>query len=214
MAAHPVPPARPDGPHPQRSRLDHRGPLVLDTRELGRRPGAMRRLTLTVPAPESLGLELIRVPPGEPMALDLRLEAVVEGVLVSGTVTAPVTGECARCLEPVTDTLEVELQELYAYADSTTSETTDEEELPRLSGDLLDLEPVLRDAVVLALPIAPLCTPDCAGLCADCGERLAPGEPPHDHPVADPRWAGLARFAGDGPPAPDDVTDGEEPGRP
>ncbi|MFL6138034.1 MAG: YceD family protein [Frankiaceae bacterium] len=154
----------------------------------------MRRLRLAVPAPAGLSVELIGVPEGAPVQLDLRLESVMEGVLVSGTAVAPVAGECGRCLEPVDDAIEVELQELYAYPDSTTSETTEDDEAARLDGELLDLEPVLRDAVVLALPMTPLCGPDCPGLCAVCGERLAEDGEGHDHPLIDPRWAALARF--------------------
>ena len=101
----------------QQHRLDPRKPLVLDTRELGRRPGSMRALHRVVPAPEGLGIvDLVGVPTGADLDLDLRLESVMEGVLVSGRVTGPVEGECARCLEPVHDTVRVPVQELFAYA--------------------------------------------------------------------------------------------------
>jgi uncharacterized protein len=174
-------------------RLDPRRPLVLDMREISRRPGAMRAVRRTVPAPDSLGLELARVPEGAPLELDLRLESVVEGVLVTGTATAPVTGECARCLSPVTDEVTAEIQELYAYEDSTTEETTEEDEVSHLVGDLVDLEPVVRDAVVLALPLSPLCRDDCRGLCVECGAVLNELPADHSHPVPiDPRWAALA----------------------
>ena len=184
---------------PRRAHLDARDPLVIDTRELGRRPGSMRRVRLTAPAPADLRVELIGVPAGAEISLDLRLESVMEGVLVSGTASAPLTGECGRCLEPVTDAIEVDLQELFAYPASTTDETTADEDTLRLDGDLLDLEPVLRDALVPALPMTPLCRADCAGLCVTCGERLEPGEPPHDHPLTDPRWAALASFGQNDP---------------
>jgi uncharacterized protein len=179
------------------SRLDPRRPLVLDVRELGRRPGSMRAVHRTVPAPDVLGADLARVPAGEPLELDLRLESVVEGVLVSGTVTAPVTGECARCLGPVADRAVVDVQELFAYEDSATEETTEEDEVSHLVGDLVDLEPVVRDVVVLALPLAPLCRDDCRGLCPDCGGVLdeLPADHSHAAPV-DPRWAALAERAG------------------
>jgi len=174
-------------------RLDPRRPLVLDVRELGRRPGSMRAVRRTVPAPDVLGVELARVPTGEPLELDLRLESVVEGVLVSGTVRAEVAGECARCLGPVSDEVTVDVQELFAYEASTTEETTDEDEVSHLVGDLVDLEPVVRDAVVLALPLAPLCRDDCRGLCPDCGEAYdeLPADHTHEAPI-DPRWAALA----------------------
>ena len=168
-------------------RLDPRNPLVLDTRELGRRPGSMRPARFPAPAPGGLGVDLIGVSAGAEIDLDLRLESVMEGVLVSGTATAPLTGECGRCLETVQDELTVDLQELFAYAAS----AADEDETARMEGDLLDLEPVLRDAVVLALPLTPLCRPDCAGLCARCGERLDDLPTDHAHDAADPRWAAL-----------------------
>ena len=169
-------------------RLDPRKPLVVDTRELGRRPGSMREMRFPAPAPEGLGVELIGVPPGAEIDLDLRLESVMEGVLVSGVATVPLTGECGRCLEDVSDTLTVDLQELFAYPES---DAEDDEEIARMEGDLLDLEPVLRDAVVLALPLTPLCRPDCAGLCAECGERLDDLPEDHSHGTADLRWAAL-----------------------
>ena len=174
--------------------LDPRAPLVLDTRDLPRRPGAMRTVERTVPAPADLGLELVGVPQGAAIRLDLRLESVSEGVLVSGTVTGPVEGECGRCLRPVTDTLVVDLQELYAYAHSTTDETTDTDEVGRLQGDLVNLEPVLRDAVVLALPNHPLCRQDCPGLCPDCGVPRDDLPPDHSHQQLDPRWSALTQL--------------------
>jgi len=180
----------PENRKPQH-RLDPRKPLVLDTRELGRRPGSMRPVRLPAPAPEGLGVEMIGVAPGAGIDLDLRLESVVEGVLVTGTADVPLTGECGRCLETIDDRLTVDLQELFAYADSTTDLTGEDDETARMEGDFLDLEPVLRDAVVLALPLTPLCRQDCAGLCVDCGERLDDLPEDHAHAATDPRWAAL-----------------------
>ncbi len=175
----------------QQHRLDPRHPLVIDTRELGRRAGSMRQMRFPVPAPVDLGLALIGVPAGTDLDLDLRLESVMEGVLVSGTATAPVSGECSRCLEPVRDTLTVTIQELFAYPESTTEATADDDEAPRMEGDFLDLEPTLRDAVVLALPMSPVCRQDCPGLCADCGERFDTLPADHRHGSDDPRWSAL-----------------------
>jgi uncharacterized protein len=170
--------------------LDPRAPLVLDTRELGRRPGSQRQVSRTVPAPADLGIEVLRVPEGSPVELDLRLEAVMEGVLVTGTADASLAGECARCLEALTDEITVDLQELYVYEDHALP--GEDDEVSTLQDDLVDLEPLLRDAVVLALPFQPLCTDDCPGLCPDCGARLA-DDPGHAHDAAiDPRWAALA----------------------
>lgn len=173
--------------------LDPRAPLVLDTRELGRRAGSRRQVSPTVPAPADLGIDVLSVAEGSPVELDLRLEAVMEGVLVTGTATAVVEGECARCLEPIRDPVEVTLQELFVYDDTDDRDLPDEEgdETSTLRGDLLDLEPLLRDAVVLALPFQPLCREDCPGLCPECGVRLA-DEPDHQHEApVDPRWAKL-----------------------
>jgi uncharacterized protein len=180
--------------HSPATSLDRRAPLVLDTRDLPRRPGAMRTVKRTVPAPEELGLALVSVPTGADLHLDLRLESVSEGVLVSGTVTAEVVGECGRCLRPIGETLDVTLQELYAYKDSATDETAEEDEVHRLQGDLLDLEPALRDAVVLALPSHPVCREDCPGLCPDCGVPLDELPAGHRHEQLDPRWAALNRL--------------------
>lgn len=182
--------------------LDPRAPLVLDTRELGRRPGSQRDVVITVPAPAELGIEVLSVPEGSPVELDLRLEAVMEGVLVTGTATAGLEGECARCLEPIDDEIDVRFQELYVYADQHDKAVEHDDhdlddETSRLEDDMLDLEPLLRDAVVLALPFTPLCEDDCPGLCAECGVRLADDpEHTHDAPI-DPRWAGLTALTQD-----------------
>lgn len=172
-------------------RLDPRAPLVLDTRELGRRPGSQRQKSFSAPAPADLGIEVLRVPEGSPVEFDIRLEAVMEGVLVTGTASAGLDGECVRCLEPIHDEIEVDFQELFVYEEKD-DETDDEDSgTSRLEGDLLDLEPLLRDAVVLSLPFQPLCQDDCPGLCIECGARLA-DDPDHQHeePI-DPRWAAL-----------------------
>ena len=168
---------------------------MLDTRELGRRPGSMRTSDFSAPAPAELGIEILSVPEGSPVDFDLRLEAVMEGVLLTGTAKAALEGECARCLEPISDDVEVTLQQLFVYDDGEQSPDDDDElDVGRLEGDLIDLEPLLRDAVVLALPFQPLCSDDCPGLCVECGARLA-DDPEHGHeePV-DPRWAALETF--------------------
>ncbi|MDQ4038027.1 MAG: DUF177 domain-containing protein [Actinomycetota bacterium] len=177
------------------ARNQPRSPFVVDIRELGRRPGSLLPVHRTVTAPQGVGVDVIGVQAGDELVLDLRMESVVEGVLVSGTVSGPVVGECSRCLDPIRDIVEVEVVELFAYPDSATSETTDEDEVSRLTGDTIDLEPLVRDGVVLALPVAPLCREDCAGLCVDCGQRWDDLPPDHQHSTIDPRWAALAQFA-------------------
>jgi uncharacterized protein len=187
--------------------LDPRAPLVLDTRELGRRPGSQRKKSFSAEAPAELGIEILGVPEGSSIDIDLRLEAVMEGVLVTGTAQATLAGECARCLEPIEDTITVDLQELFVYDDPhhAVRENELDDEVSRLEGDLIDLEPLLRDAVVLALPFQPLCRDDCPGLCIDCGARLA-DDPDHRHEApVDPRWAALGNVAVDPEEAPEEA---------
>lgn len=171
---------------------NHASPWVLDTRPLGRRPGSMKAYQMSAPVGEPMGIEVIAVPRGAEIELDVRIESVAEGVLVSGTATGMAEGECARCLTDITVPVSAQLRELYAYPDSTTAATTDDDEIPRLNDDLIDLEPLVRDELVLTLPLAPLCRLDCAGLCAGCGERFDDLEPGHTHEILDPRWADLA----------------------
>jgi uncharacterized protein len=173
--------------------LDHRSGLVLDTRDLGRRAGAMKVVQTSVEAPADLGIAVIGVPPGSPVELDLRLESVVEGVLVSGLATVQLRGECVRCLGEVSEELEIDVQELFVYPES---DATDDE-ASRLEGDLIDLEPLLRDGVVLDLPFQPLCREDCEGLCVECGANLN-DDPQHTHDAPlDPRWEKLRGVGGE-----------------
>src|SRR5215468_4025280 len=170
------------------------GDFVFDMRSLGRQPGSFRDETRTAHAPDGLGSGLVSVPAGADVALDMRFEAVSEGVLVTGSAIAPLAGECARCLDPVTSSTEVSLQELYRYLPDPGEDEADDEERS-LDGDWLDLEPAFRDAVVLALPLSPLCREDCPGLCAECGARLAEAGPDHGHGAdTDPRWAALRKL--------------------
>jgi uncharacterized protein len=181
--------------------------LVFDLRSLSRQAGSARAETRIALAPADVRLELVEVPEGSDVEVNLKFEAVSEGVLVSGSATAQVSGECARCLGPVTDTVTVSFLELYLYhedprhntgkrkktEDEESAEDQDEERF--LDGDLLDLEPAFRDAVVLALPMSPLCREDCPGLCVDCGAPLAEAGPEHTHNERpDPRWAGLTKL--------------------
>ncbi|WP_309050106.1 DUF177 domain-containing protein [Streptomyces sp.] len=187
------------------TRLDHRNPLVFDTHELGRRPGALQRISRTVDAPRDLGVAgVIGVPEGAPVEIELRLESVMEGVLVTGTARASAEGECVRCLEPVELELDADFQEMFSYPDSddrgrskavADDEAEDDESMIPLEDGMFDLEPVLRDAVVLALPMQPVCREGCAGLCAECGTNLNEN-PDHHHDAVDIRWAALQGLAG------------------
>jgi len=174
------------------TRPNHASPWVLDTRSLGRRPGSMKSYRFSALVGHPMGIEVIAIPTGGEVELDLRLESVAEGVLVSGTAAGTAVGECARCLIDIELPVVAHLRELFAYPESATAATTEDDEIPRLVDELIDLEPLVRDELVLELPIAPLCRPDCPGLCSECGERLDDLEPGHSHEILDPRWADLA----------------------
>jgi uncharacterized protein len=188
---------------------EQEGPWVVDTRELIRRPGSMRELSRTVSAPERIGTDVVAIQQGRPVELDLRLESVVEGVLATGTVRASASGVCVRCLDDLGVDLEVFFQELFAYPERAAHHSkvavpasrkgskdieTDEDEQHVLDGDLMDLEEVVRDAVVTALPFQPVCRDDCPGLCPECGARLD-DDPDHHHDVIDPRWSALSSLS-------------------
>ncbi|EST30161.1 YceD family protein [Streptomyces niveus] len=195
---------------------------MFDTHELGRRPGALKRLTRSAAAPKDFGIDgVIGVPEGAPVELRIRLESVMEGVLVTGTARATAEGECVRCLEPVRQDVAADFQEMFSYPDADdrgrskqaepADDAEDDEDRLYIEDGLFDLEPVLRDAVVLALPMQPVCRETCAGLCSECGIRLDEN-PDHHHDAVDPRWAslqGLVETVKDGEK---DNMDGADPG--
>jgi len=154
----------------------------------------MRTVRRTVPAPQGLGTEVVGVPAGSDLELDLRLEAVMEGVLVTGKVHGTAAGECVRCLDAVTMDVNADLLELFAYPDRDREAGEEDDDVRELDGDFIVLEDAVRDAVVPALPFQPVCRDDCPGLCSECGAHLA-DDPGHGHEVADPRWAALQQLA-------------------
>lgn len=187
---------------------DPKDPLVIDVRGLVRRPGSMITVTRAVPAPADLGVAMARVPAGSPVELDLRLESVLEGVLVTGSADLLVEAECSRCLDTFHWHEDVDLTELFRYPATDARgaiveevEDDSDDPLPEVHDDLIDLNPVVRDAVVLDLPLAPLCSADCPGLCPQCGARLA-DDPGHVHEQSDPRWAALTALLDNGATSP------------
>lgn len=186
-------------------------PWVFSTRELIRRPGTMREFSRRVTVPERIGTDIMAVQPEGILELHLRMESVVEGVLATGSVRATATGMCVRCLDEVELDLDVAFQELFAYPERAShhrgvvgrtqrqhageeNQTDTEEEQYELDDDLMDLEEIVRDAIVTALPFQPVCRDDCPGLCSQCGARLA-DDPDHQHDLIDPRWSALASLA-------------------
>jgi uncharacterized protein len=181
-------------------RPDARSPFVFEVREFGRRPGAMRQFDRDLPAEQLLGhegssLEDLYTAEGADLLLDLRLESVVEGVLATGRVSGSLVGECVRCLDPVEVEVDADFQELFYY-DLEDLSAEELEEAVSVVEELVDVEPLVRDALMLDLPLQPLCEPDCPGLCAQCGAPLAE-DPDHHHDAVDPRWAALSALTGD-----------------
>lgn len=158
--------------------------FLVPVHELMKRPGLMRELELDIPLSEPIGTEVVAIPAGESVEVDLRLESVHEGVLATGEIFADAKTECSRCLDAMNLKIEVDFQELFAY-----SYSSDDELL--VTNEHIDLEQVVIDSVVLSLPFQPVCTKDCLGLCAECGIRLSE-EPDHKHEnVVDARFEAL-----------------------
>lgn len=162
-------------------------PYTLDVHDLVHRPGEYREVEKELVVPEKLGEGLVAVNEGTPLHLDVRLEVLGEGILVTCELETVAAGECGRCLEAMQLELELEFQELFAYS---IDEAFDYE----VHDDHVDLEPLIRDAVVLALPFQPVCRPDCAGLDPETGEALTTALEPEPHESMDPRWAALSQL--------------------
>lgn len=171
-------------------------PLVVSVTNLIHRPGTMETLTEVLPAPADLGNTLIGVEEGSDIDLDIRMESVVDGILVTGSVVVDVHGECSLCLDSIDYEMSANIQELFVFEKAPAGGPEDEvDEQYAVEDDSIDLEPALRDAVILQLPFQPVCRDTCQGLCADCGARLE-DDPGHHHEVLDPRWSALQGLLG------------------
>lgn len=180
---------------------------LFNSHELPRRAGEMRQYSLDITIPERIGIDVIAVLAGEEIHLEMRLESVAEGVLVSADLSAVADGECMRCLDLIRLQIDRRIQELFRYAPEKPHtkagrkrarqavDDLDDDDL-MMDGDFINLETPIRDALVLDLPINPLCAQDCAGLCPGCGVKWSLLDVAHTHEVIDARWAGLSRLAG------------------
>jgi uncharacterized protein len=164
-------------------------PFRIPVADLVNRPGARRHDVVEGRLAEQLTVVDSSVPAGSPVVVDVVLEWVSDGMLATGTVSAPWVGACRRCLGPVGGQLDVEFRELFER-DHRDGESY------RLGHDQLDLEPLAREALALALPLAPLCRDDCRGLCVTCGADLNAGDCGCTAEASDPRWAALDELRG------------------
>lgn len=165
-------------------------PYTVPVYDLMHRPGEMRESELDVVVPTKLGEGLISVPAGDTLEIDLKMESLHDGILASAHVSAEAVGECSRCLKDIRQSVEVDFAEVFAYSD-------DEAFDYRVQDDHVDLEPVVRDAVVLSLPFQPVCRPDCPGLDPETGERVEDMVDYHPREVIDPRWSALSELVGE-----------------
>lgn len=161
-----------------------------NTHELPRRAGEMKEYQLTLDLAEPIGIDVIAVPKG-PLELDLRIESVAEGVLATGEFEVIAKGECIRCLDPIELLISKNFQELYMYKPDPNLDPEEQADQLLMDGDYLDLELPIRDAIVLSLPINPVCSEDCEGLCPECGVKWSELPDDHAHEQIDPRWSGL-----------------------
>lgn len=179
-------------------------PLVVDSRRLPRQPGASLRLNMTAIADGALRNDVSAVPAGSAAPVELLLESVLDGILVTGTADVPRRSTCVRCLDDVETVDPVRFQQFFTYPGVPPAEDQDSDvDVTPMTGPWLDLRAAFRDATLLALPLTPTCRSDCPGLCPECGFRLA-DDPEHRHEHRDPRWSALARWnAAEGPAAPE-----------
>lgn len=152
----------------------------------------MRQVHRVAPAPADMGNPVITIEPGSDVVLDLLLESVIDGVLVTGTVQYAATGVCSRCLDPLVEARSTTFAELYLWSPPDEPDP-DDDPMPLVAAGLIDLSSAVRDAIVLDVPLAPVCDEDCPGLCVECGAKLA-ADPSHRHEAADPRWQALTAW--------------------
>jgi uncharacterized protein len=159
---------------------------AIDVRDLLDNPGSSRQLHLAELF-EDLETELAEVSAEVPVRIDVLLESLVEGILVTGPLSGRVDYRCARCLKPYSGDFRVEVTELFVRQPA-----PDDDDYPVREGTI-DLEPMVRDAVLLAVPFSPLCREECLGLCERCGGDRNLGECTCP-PAVDPRWQPLGRL--------------------
>jgi uncharacterized protein len=172
--------------------------IILNLHELPRRSGEYKDYKLDLTLTEPMGVAMIAVQSGRALDISLTATSVDEGVLIRGQILALAEGQCSRCLDPVSEEINQSFDELFEYenkAAKLSKDDVDTDEILMVKDDCIDIETPVRDAIVLALEVNPLCSPDCLGLCPGCGERFENLPPDHGHELVDPRWSALSDLA-------------------
>lgn len=179
-------------------------PWAVPVAQVASRPGQSKQIDTDFPAPSGIGDEIVGVKEGAPVHVSGSFDSIVDGLVFSARITAPVKAECTRCLKPIERDWGVDVTTFMPYesgedtkgkngeVDIIAGEEEAEDVYPLLAdGAWADLEALLRDTLVEALPLQPLCSEDCQGLCSQCGVDLNE-HPDHHHEVTDIRFAALA----------------------
>ncbi|MGV9189325.1 YceD family protein [Arcanobacterium canis] len=166
--------------------MDLKSPFVISIVDLPRQEGAIRQMRRSFDAPADVGVQMYSVEEGSELDVDFTLQSVSEGVLIDGYVNAHAHGQCSRCLIDIDDDMNERISELVFYPEraAVLEDEGDEEaeDFFLIESERIDLEPIIRDSLVLAMPLQPLCQPDCEGLCPVCGERWLDLPIDHEHP--------------------------------
>lgn len=190
-------------------------PWSIPVAETAARPGRSKEVDVALPAPGGIGDEVIGVPEGADVQVTGRFDTIVDGLVFSGTLNVEAVGECGRCLKPLTPELDVPVTAFFPFTPDPRHDDSrgkgkagkghhGEEEVDIIAGEeegedtyplspdgmFADLEALLRDNLVEALPVTPLCSPDCLGLCPRCGVNLN-DDPDHTHDETSLRWSAL-----------------------
>lgn len=176
--------------------MDFRSPWVISLSSLPHQEGAHITWEREIDAPEDFGTELLAARPGSQIYASCTLTSVSEGVLVSGTGEVELVGQCSRCLTPLEEHRSETFNELVLYPSRRQAlideGDEDAEEMPVVQDDHIDIEGIVRDAIVSSIDFTPLCRPDCPGLCAVCGLPWDELPDDHHHEALNPAFDALA----------------------
>ena len=179
--------------------------LVLSLIRQGNEPGEVGTTQLLWEVPEGWATEVLTLTPGQQIPLDVTVITIDEGVSDSVSGTAELVGDCVRCLAPVRVEQSFSATEVFVHPELADQLVRGMDPDIDVQGDELDptlvinrnsvdLEPLLRDAILAEAELTPTCGEDCLGICVHCGILLKDAPPDHKHEFLDPRFAALAGF--------------------